>query len=144
MLISVQRLRREMDVWWKLDHPNVVPLWGYTDDMGPLPTMISPVGRRPPTDSQCSASLVVREWKCIKLCPERGARLRVQTSAGAFSTGRKTHRAEYHRIASRGVHWATVSSSFLASRRAWRFETCEYPSTECEAPLSTYVFRATF
>ncbi|KIM29279.1 hypothetical protein M408DRAFT_121808 [Serendipita vermifera MAFF 305830] len=37
-----KRLRREMDVWWKLDHPNVVPLWGYTDDMGPLPSMISP------------------------------------------------------------------------------------------------------
>jgi hypothetical protein len=144
MLISVQRLRREMDVWWKLDHPNVVPLWGYTDDMGPLPSMISPVGRHLPKDSQCSASLVVREWKCIKLCPEGGARLRVQTPAGAFSTGQKTHRTQYHCVASRSLHWTTISSSFLTSCRSWRLETREYPSAECEAPLSAYVFRATF
>jgi hypothetical protein len=38
-----QRLRREMEVWWKLDHPNIVPLWGYAGDMGSLPSMIAPV-----------------------------------------------------------------------------------------------------
>lgn len=37
-----KRLNREMDVWWKLDHPNIVPLWGFSNDMGPLPAPIAP------------------------------------------------------------------------------------------------------
>ncbi|PVF99287.1 kinase-like protein, partial [Serendipita vermifera] len=36
-----KRLTREMDVWWKLDHPNIVPLWGYINDLGELPSMVA-------------------------------------------------------------------------------------------------------
>ncbi|KAG8848205.1 hypothetical protein FRB91_011032 [Serendipita sp. 411] len=38
-----KRLSREMDVWWKLEHPNIVPLLGYVDGFGPLHSPISPV-----------------------------------------------------------------------------------------------------
>ncbi|KAG8794010.1 Receptor-interacting serine/threonine-protein kinase 2 [Serendipita sp. 398] len=31
-----------MDVWWKLEHPNIVPLLGYVDGFGPLHSPISP------------------------------------------------------------------------------------------------------
>ncbi|KAG8751789.1 hypothetical protein FRC14_007619 [Serendipita sp. 396] len=37
-----KRLSREMDVWWKLEHPNIVPLLGYVDGFGPLHSPISP------------------------------------------------------------------------------------------------------
>ncbi|KAG8819389.1 hypothetical protein FRC17_010468 [Serendipita sp. 399] len=30
-----------MDVWWSLNHPNVVPLLGYVSDMGLLPSPVS-------------------------------------------------------------------------------------------------------
>ncbi|KAG8820125.1 hypothetical protein FRC17_010241 [Serendipita sp. 399] len=36
-----RRLAREMDVWWSLDHPNVVPLLGYVNDLGLLPSPVS-------------------------------------------------------------------------------------------------------
>ena len=37
-----QRLRREIDVWKRLDHENVVPLLGITTDIGPSVGMVSP------------------------------------------------------------------------------------------------------
>ncbi|KAG8819391.1 hypothetical protein FRC17_010470 [Serendipita sp. 399] len=36
-----RRLEREMDVWWSLNHPNVVPLLGYVSNMGLLPSPVS-------------------------------------------------------------------------------------------------------
>ncbi|KAG1725853.1 kinase-like domain-containing protein [Suillus lakei] len=37
-----QRLFREVKLWLKLEHENIVPLWGVTDGFGSLPALISP------------------------------------------------------------------------------------------------------
>ncbi|KAJ7658275.1 kinase-like domain-containing protein, partial [Mycena polygramma] len=37
-----KRLRREVNVWCRLDHPNIVPLLGITYDFGPALSMVSP------------------------------------------------------------------------------------------------------
>ncbi|KAJ7036895.1 kinase-like domain-containing protein, partial [Mycena alexandri] len=37
-----QKLRREVAVWYRLDHPNVVPLLGITYDFGTSLSMVSP------------------------------------------------------------------------------------------------------
>jgi serine/threonine protein kinase len=37
-----QRLRREIEVWKRLSHANIVPLLGTTDDFGPCTAMVSP------------------------------------------------------------------------------------------------------
>jgi hypothetical protein len=37
-----QRLFREIKLWLKLEHENIVPLWGVTDGFGSLPGLISP------------------------------------------------------------------------------------------------------
>ncbi|KAJ7191688.1 kinase-like protein, partial [Mycena pura] len=37
-----QKLRREVAVWYRLDHPNVVPLFGITYDFGTSLSMVSP------------------------------------------------------------------------------------------------------
>ncbi|KAF9233976.1 kinase-like domain-containing protein, partial [Melanogaster broomeanus] len=37
-----QRLRREIKVWLKLDHPNVLPLFGTTTGFGQFPAMVCP------------------------------------------------------------------------------------------------------
>ncbi|KAF9236614.1 kinase-like domain-containing protein, partial [Melanogaster broomeanus] len=38
----IQRLRREIKVWLKLDHPNVLPLFGTTTGFGQFPAMVCP------------------------------------------------------------------------------------------------------
>ncbi|KAG1765981.1 kinase-like domain-containing protein [Suillus placidus] len=37
-----QRLFREIKLWLKLAHENIVPLWGVTDGFGSLPALVSP------------------------------------------------------------------------------------------------------
>ncbi|KAG8753676.1 hypothetical protein FRC14_005819 [Serendipita sp. 396] len=37
-----RRLVRELDVWRSLEHPNIVPLLGYIDNMNRLPSPVSP------------------------------------------------------------------------------------------------------
>ncbi|KAG2356485.1 kinase-like domain-containing protein [Suillus spraguei] len=37
-----QRLFREIKTWLKLEHQNIVPLWGVTEGFGPLPALLSP------------------------------------------------------------------------------------------------------
>lgn len=37
-----QKIRREVAVWYRLDHPNVVPLFGITYDFGTSLSMVSP------------------------------------------------------------------------------------------------------
>lgn len=37
-----QRLRRELGVWQRLHHENVLPLYGTTDDFSPLTSMVCP------------------------------------------------------------------------------------------------------
>jgi serine/threonine protein kinase len=37
-----QRLFREIKLWLKLEHENIVPLWGVTDEFGSLPALVSP------------------------------------------------------------------------------------------------------
>jgi len=41
----IQRLRREIGIWWCLKHENILPLLGtaYSDRFGDLPAMVSPV-----------------------------------------------------------------------------------------------------
>ncbi|KAG2140662.1 kinase-like domain-containing protein [Suillus clintonianus] len=42
MLRNVHRLLREIKLWLELEHENIVPLWGVTDNFGCLPALISP------------------------------------------------------------------------------------------------------
>jgi serine/threonine protein kinase len=42
MLSIINRLSREIKVWLKLEHENIVPLWGVTNDFGSLPALVSP------------------------------------------------------------------------------------------------------
>jgi hypothetical protein len=35
-------LFREIKLWLKLEHENIVPLWGVTDGFGSLPGLVSP------------------------------------------------------------------------------------------------------
>jgi serine/threonine protein kinase len=37
-----QRLRREVDVWSRLKHKNILPFIGICDDLAPTPVLISP------------------------------------------------------------------------------------------------------
>lgn len=39
---SSQRLRRELTVWQRLDHPNILPLYGVTSDFGFYPSLVCP------------------------------------------------------------------------------------------------------
>ncbi|KAG1906275.1 kinase-like domain-containing protein [Suillus fuscotomentosus] len=42
ILKIINRLFREIKLWLKLEHENIVPLWGVTDGFGSLPALISP------------------------------------------------------------------------------------------------------
>ncbi|KAG1736340.1 kinase-like domain-containing protein [Suillus lakei] len=42
MLTIINRLIREITLWLKLEHKNIVPLWGVADGFGSLPAPISP------------------------------------------------------------------------------------------------------
>lgn len=42
MLKIINRLFREIKLWLKLEHENIVPLFGVTDGFGSLPALISP------------------------------------------------------------------------------------------------------
>jgi tRNA A-37 threonylcarbamoyl transferase component Bud32 len=37
-----RRLRREMDIWWKCRHRNIVPLFGFASDFSNLDALVSP------------------------------------------------------------------------------------------------------
>jgi len=39
-----QKLKRECAVWQRLKHPNIIQLYGYTQEFGPYGSFISPVG----------------------------------------------------------------------------------------------------
>lgn len=48
LLTSVQKVHRERRVWGRLDHPNIVPMYGFAEGeelFGPLGALISPVIR---------------------------------------------------------------------------------------------------
>lgn len=38
----LKRLRRELKVWQRLGHENVLPLYGITSDFGPYSSMVCP------------------------------------------------------------------------------------------------------
>jgi hypothetical protein len=43
-------MRRELELWAGLQHPNIVPIYGYAEDekiFGPFGALISPVGKQP-------------------------------------------------------------------------------------------------
>ncbi|KAJ7103766.1 kinase-like domain-containing protein [Mycena epipterygia] len=40
---ALKQLKREMEVWAPLNHKNLVPLFGISDDFGPCPALISPL-----------------------------------------------------------------------------------------------------
>ncbi|KAG1808532.1 kinase-like domain-containing protein [Suillus variegatus] len=42
MLTIIDRLFRELTLWLKLEHKNIVPLWGVADGFGSLPSLVSP------------------------------------------------------------------------------------------------------
>ncbi|KAG2096970.1 kinase-like domain-containing protein [Suillus discolor] len=42
MLTIINRLFREVTIWLKLKHKNIVPLWGVTDGFGSLPALVLP------------------------------------------------------------------------------------------------------
>lgn len=42
MSTIIRRLSREIKLWLKLKHKNIVPLWGVADGFGPLPALVSP------------------------------------------------------------------------------------------------------
>ncbi|KAG1796466.1 kinase-like domain-containing protein [Suillus variegatus] len=42
MLTIINRLFREVTPWLKLEHKNIVPLWGVADGFGSLPALVSP------------------------------------------------------------------------------------------------------
>jgi hypothetical protein len=42
MLTIINRLFREITLWLKLEHKNIVPLWGVADGFGSLPALVSP------------------------------------------------------------------------------------------------------
>lgn len=42
MLTIINRLFREITLWLKLEHKNIVPLWGVVDGFGSLPALVSP------------------------------------------------------------------------------------------------------
>jgi serine/threonine protein kinase len=42
ILKIINRLFREIKLWLKLEHENIVPLWGVTDEFGSLPALVSP------------------------------------------------------------------------------------------------------
>ncbi|KAG1845178.1 kinase-like domain-containing protein [Suillus subluteus] len=42
MLTIIKRLFREIMLWLKLEHKNIVPLWGIADGFGSLPALVSP------------------------------------------------------------------------------------------------------
>ncbi|KAG1737454.1 kinase-like domain-containing protein [Suillus lakei] len=42
MLTVINRLYREIKLWLKLEHKNIVPLWGVADGFGSLPALVSP------------------------------------------------------------------------------------------------------
>ncbi|KAG1818290.1 hypothetical protein EV424DRAFT_983733 [Suillus variegatus] len=42
MLKIINRLFREITLWFKLEHKNIVPLWGVADGFGSLPALVAP------------------------------------------------------------------------------------------------------
>ncbi|KAG1868007.1 kinase-like domain-containing protein, partial [Suillus tomentosus] len=42
ILKIINRLFREIKLWLRLEHENIVPLWGVTDGFGSLPALVSP------------------------------------------------------------------------------------------------------
>lgn len=38
----IQRLRRELNIWRRLNHENILPLCGVVSDFGPYPSMVCP------------------------------------------------------------------------------------------------------
>ncbi|KAG1793589.1 kinase-like domain-containing protein [Suillus plorans] len=41
-LTIINRLSKEIKIWLKLEHENIVPLWGVADSFGCLPELVSP------------------------------------------------------------------------------------------------------
>lgn len=37
-----RKLRRESETWWKLDHVNILPLYGFAEDFGSYGALVSP------------------------------------------------------------------------------------------------------
>lgn len=45
-LQGIQKVTREREIWSRLEHPNIVPLCGYTEEsdlFGPFGALVSPV-----------------------------------------------------------------------------------------------------
>ncbi|KAG2096974.1 kinase-like domain-containing protein [Suillus discolor] len=42
MLTIIKRFFREITLWLKLEHKNIVPLWGVADGFGSLPALVAP------------------------------------------------------------------------------------------------------
>jgi hypothetical protein len=53
-------VNREREVWWRLVHPNILPLYGYCENFGTFGAMISPVSI--PAFCSLSASISFYLW----------------------------------------------------------------------------------
>jgi len=60
-----KKSRREINTWWKLHHPNIVPCLGFVEveSFSEFRAMVSPVSHHHQVDVHNSSSLVVREWQ---------------------------------------------------------------------------------
>ncbi|KAG8794012.1 hypothetical protein FRC16_010746 [Serendipita sp. 398] len=71
-----RRLAREMNVWWSLKHPNIVPLLGYVYDMSDLPSPVSPWYKNGDASKYIRSSICEQVETRLQLLREVAAGLR--------------------------------------------------------------------
>ncbi|KDQ29826.1 hypothetical protein PLEOSDRAFT_1040044, partial [Pleurotus ostreatus PC15] len=62
------RLRRELAVWLKLKHPQVLPLYGIVSDFGPYPSMVCPWMDRGNLNNYLIIHLLTRDSELSQVC----------------------------------------------------------------------------
>jgi hypothetical protein len=71
LMTIIQKLNRERAVWARLNHPNVIVLYGYTkaiEAFDPYGAFISPVSHILITmTGSLISSMVVSQWRCCEI-----------------------------------------------------------------------------
>jgi len=84
---SIQKVTREREIWSRMEHPNIVPLCGYTEEselFGPFGALVSPVSCTRSSQSPVLRGSVVSKWR---FCSFSQQAWRIIDNGGAYCNG---------------------------------------------------------